>query len=89
MNPDERPVIIEDTPELQTEHLNAVFLQTSITVDMTRLVASTLRLRPDRIIVGETRDGAALAMIKAWNYRTSRRIDLRSRQFGARRPEQA
>ena len=67
LEPDERPVIIEDTPELQTEHLNAVFLQTSITVDMTRLVASTLRLRPDRIIVGETRDGAALAMIKAWN----------------------
>ena len=34
---------------------------------MTRLLASSLRLRPDRIIVGEVRDGAALAMIKAWN----------------------
>ncbi|WP_419739486.1 P-type conjugative transfer ATPase TrbB [Ruegeria sp.] len=66
-DPDQRPVIIEDTPELQSDLLNAVFLQSSITVDMTRLVASSLRLRPDRIIVGETRDGAALAMIKAWN----------------------
>lgn len=67
LDPMERPVIIEDTPELQTGQLNAGFLQTSLTVDMTRLVASTLRLRPARIIVGETRDGAALAMIKAWN----------------------
>lgn len=65
--PHARPFFIEDTPELQTELLNADFLQTSLDVDMTRLVASTLRLRPDRIIIGETRDGAALAMIKSWN----------------------
>ena len=30
-------------------------------------MASALRQKPDRIIVGETRDGAALAMIKSWN----------------------
>lgn len=67
VEPDSRPVIIEDTPELRTPLLNAVFLQTALHVDMTRLVASSLRLKPDRIIVGETRDGAALAMIKGWN----------------------
>ncbi len=64
---DERLVIIEDTPEIQTQTKNAVFLKTTKTIDMTRLLASSLRLRPDRIIVGEVRDGAALALIKAWN----------------------
>jgi type IV secretion system protein VirB11 len=34
---------------------------------MTRLLKATMRLRPDRIIVGEVRDGAALALLKAWN----------------------
>ena len=63
----ERLVIIEDTPEIKTDNINAVFLKTTKDVDMTRLLASSLRLRPDRIIVGEVRDGAALAMIKAWN----------------------
>lgn len=63
----ERLVVIEDTPEIKTENPNAVFLKTTKDVDMTRLLASSLRLRPDRIIVGEVRDGAALAMIKAWN----------------------
>ena len=63
----ERLVIIEDTPEIKTENINAVFLKTTKDVGMTRLLASSLRLRPDRIIVGEVRDGAALAMIKAWN----------------------
>jgi len=67
LEPGVRPIFIEDTPELRCELLNAVFLQTSQEVDMTQLVASALRQRPDRIIVGETRDGAALAMIKSWN----------------------
>ena len=67
LEPGTRPIFIEDTPELRTEMLNASFLQTSQEQDMTRLVASALRQRPDRIIVGETRDGAALAMIKSWN----------------------
>ena len=42
-------------------------LHTSDTVDMARLLKSTMRLRPDRIIVGEVRDGAALTLLKAWN----------------------
>lgn len=34
---------------------------------MARLLKSTMRLRPDRIIVGEVRDGAALTLLKAWD----------------------
>lgn len=63
----ERLHIIEDTQEIKTQSPNAVFLKTSKDIDMTRLLASSMRLRPDRIIVGEVRDGAALALIKAWN----------------------
>ena len=63
----ERLIIIEDTQEIKTQNPNAVFLKTTKDIDMTRLLASSMRLRPDRIIVGEVRDGAALAMIKAWN----------------------
>ena len=62
-----RAVVIEDTPEIRTSLANVVFLQTSSAADATRLLASTLRLRPDRIVVGEVRDGAALALLKAWN----------------------
>jgi type IV secretion system protein VirB11 len=36
-------------------------------VTMRDLVQMTLRLRPDRIVVGEVRDGAALEVLKAWN----------------------
>ena len=59
----ERLIVIEDTPEIKTENLNTVFLKTTPNVDMTRLLASALRQRPDRIIVGEVRDGAALATL--------------------------
>lgn len=65
--PSERLVVIEDTPELRTSQDNTVFLRATGAADATRLLASTLRLRPDRIIVGEVRDGAALALLKAWN----------------------
>lgn len=65
--PDHRIVILEDTAELQCVAENAVALHTTDTVDMARLLKSTMRLRPDRIIVGEVRDGAALTLLKAWN----------------------
>ncbi|RSC21442.1 P-type conjugative transfer ATPase TrbB [Agrobacterium sp. FDAARGOS_525] len=65
--PDDRMVILEDTAEIQCAAENAVSLHTSDTVDMARLLKSTMRLRPDRIIVGEARDGAALTLLKAWN----------------------
>ena len=66
----ERIVILEDTAELQIRNANAVQLLTKRTdpaVTMRDLVQMTLRLRPDRIVVGEVRDEAALEVLKAWN----------------------
>ncbi|TIX93473.1 P-type conjugative transfer ATPase TrbB [Rhizobium sp. P44RR-XXIV] len=65
--PEDRLVILEDTAEIQCTAENAVLLHTSDTIDMARLLKSTMRLRPDRIVVGEVRDGAALTLLKAWN----------------------
>ena len=65
--PDIRMAIIEDTRELQCPIKNKVMLRTSDTIDMTRLLKVCLRLRPDGIGVGEVRDKAALALVKAWN----------------------
>ncbi|MDQ0562994.1 P-type conjugative transfer ATPase TrbB [Rhizobium mesoamericanum] len=65
--PEDRMVILEDTAEIQCAAENAVALHTSDSVDVARLLKSTMRLRPDRIIVGEVRDGAALTLLKAWN----------------------
>ena len=62
-----RLVIIEDTSELQCAAENAVVMRATDTVDMQRLLKATMRLRPDRIIVGEVRGGEALALLKAWN----------------------
>lgn len=67
LTPDHRLVILEDTAEIQCAAENAVALHTTDAVDMSRLLKSTMRLRPDRIIVGEVRDGAALTLLKAWN----------------------
>ncbi|MGR3715269.1 MAG: P-type conjugative transfer ATPase TrbB [Thermohalobaculum sp.] len=65
--PDHRLLIIEDTSELQCAARNAVVLRATDTVDMQRLLKATMRLRPDRIIVGEVRGGEALSLLKAWN----------------------
>ena len=65
--PDGRLVILEDTAEIRCAASNAISLHTSDEIDMSRLLKSTMRLRPDRIIVGEVRDGAALTLLKAWN----------------------
>lgn len=65
---DERVILIEDTRELQSPARDTVALRTRPgVVTMGDLVRSTLRLRPDRIIVGEVRGGEALDMLKAWN----------------------
>jgi P-type conjugative transfer ATPase TrbB len=66
-HPEQRVVIIEDTVELQCGVPNHVALKTSDGVDMTRLLRTTMRLRPDRIVVGEVRGAEALALLKAWN----------------------
>lgn len=65
---EERLILIEDTRELQSPSVDTVALRTRAgIVTMTDLVRSTLRLRPDRIIVGEVRGAEALDMLKAWN----------------------
>ncbi len=68
-DPSDRYVLLEDTPEIQCRAQNLLSLRTddNAGIDMTRLVRTTMRLRPTRIIVGEVRDGAALALLKAWN----------------------
>jgi type IV secretion system protein VirB11 len=66
-DPNQRYVIIEDTLELRCRARNLVQLHTAEAADMTRLVRTTMRLRPDRIIIGEVRGGEALALLKAWN----------------------
>ena len=66
----DRVVLIEDTAELQCSAEDKVQLLTKRTepvVSMTDLVRDTLRLRPDRIVIGEVRDGSALDLLKAWN----------------------
>lgn len=65
---DERVILIEDTRELQCAAPDCVALRTKPgVVSLADLVRSTLRLRPDRIIVGEVRGPEALDMLKAWN----------------------
>jgi len=65
---DERVILIEDTRELQCAAPDCVALRTRRgVVSMADLVRSTLRLRPDRIVVGEVRGSEALDMLKAWN----------------------
>jgi type IV secretion system protein TrbB len=64
----ERVVILEDTRELKCAAADCLALRTKPgAVSLGDLVRSTLRLRPDRIIVGEVRGPEALDMLKAWN----------------------
>jgi type IV secretion system protein VirB11 len=65
---DERIILLEDTRELQCAAPDCVALRTKPgVVSLADLVRSTLRFRPDRIIVGEVRGAEALDMLKAWN----------------------
>lgn len=63
----QRLLILEDLPELQCPSSNKVALLTSSTVNMTALVRMAMRMRPDRILIGEIRGAEALDMLKAWN----------------------
>ncbi len=62
----DRIVLIEDTRELRCDAANVLFLRTAAGVTIGDLVRSSLRLRPDRIPVGEVRGGEALDLLKAW-----------------------
>ncbi|MEJ2486385.1 MAG: CpaF family protein [Anaerolineales bacterium] len=72
--PDERIVTIENAAELQLRQEHVVTLESRPPniegrgeVTIQNLVVNSLRMRPDRIVVGEIRDGAALDMLQAMN----------------------
>lgn len=63
----DRVLVLEDTIELQCAARDHVPLRTRAgVVSMTELVRATMRLRPDRVVVGEVRGGEALDLIKVW-----------------------
>lgn len=70
-SPAERFILIEDTPEIQLHHLNAVGLIAvrgklgEASVSPADLVEAALRLRPDRIIMGEVRGAEAISWLRA------------------------
>lgn len=66
-SPDVRQIILEDTPEIQSTCWDRVNLYTSVHADMDLLLKAVLRLDPDRIFVGEVRDGDAYTLIQTWN----------------------
>jgi len=70
----QRVIIIEDSTELQVSYEHVVFFETRMAdeqgngeVSIRDLLKSSLRLRPDRIIVGEVRGGEAMELIQAMN----------------------
>jgi pilus assembly protein CpaF len=72
--PDERIVTIEDAAELQLRQAHVLRLESRPPnlegrgqIAIRDLVRNALRMRPDRIIIGEVRDGAALDMLQAMN----------------------
>lgn len=63
----DRVIVIEDTRELQCRAQNIVAMRTKDGVaTLSDLVRSSLRLRPDRIPIGEVRGAEALDLLKAW-----------------------
>lgn len=70
----ERLLVVEDTPELKVERANAVFLRTRRggrndmgEIDLRELLRQALRMRPDRIVLGEVRGPEALDLVHAMN----------------------
>ena len=63
----QRILILEDTPEIQCEMPNVYPMLTSSHVSMQTLLKIAMRSRPDRILIGEVRDSAALDLLKSWN----------------------
>lgn len=67
LTPKDRLIIIEDTAEIQSSAKNTLILRTSYNISMLNLLRASMRLRPDRILVGEVRGAEALALLKSWN----------------------
>lgn len=67
ISPQDRLLVMEDTMELKIGTDNAERLVTCKNVNMQNILKIVMRERPDRIIIGEVRDGAALDLLKSWN----------------------
>ncbi|MDE2028055.1 MAG: P-type conjugative transfer ATPase TrbB, partial [Candidatus Omnitrophica bacterium] len=66
-HPDDRVIIIEDTQELRCAVQDVVAMRSSPLRSMNELIYDSLRMRPDRIIIGEVRGKEAHSLIKSWN----------------------
>lgn len=64
--PHDRLLILEDTPELYCTTPDVLRLRTTDEVTMRHLVKYSLRFTPNRIIIGEVRDGSAKDLLDAW-----------------------
>lgn len=70
LTPNDRIIIIEDALEIQCKSKNNVIFRSdrfNENMSTNRLLAVTMRYRPDRIIVGEVRGKEALTLLKSWN----------------------
>jgi type IV secretion system protein VirB11 len=67
INPDHRIISMEDTAELQIPQQNKVRMYTDDHTSMQKLLFSAMRQKPDRIMIGEIRNSAALDLLKSWN----------------------
>lgn len=65
--PEHRYLVLEDTRELHCAATNVLSLRTTLEISMRKLLAKSLRERPDRILIGEVRGAEALDLLKAWN----------------------
>jgi pilus assembly protein CpaF len=88
---EERIVTIEDAAELQLHQEHVLRLESRPPniegrgqVTVRDLVRNSLRMRPDRIVIGEVRDGAALDMLQAMNTGHDGLDDHRARELAAR-----
>jgi P-type conjugative transfer ATPase TrbB len=66
-HPNDRVVIVEDTQELKCSVKDSVTMRSSPSKTMNDLIFDSMRMRPDRIIIGEVRGKEAHSLIKAWN----------------------
>ena len=66
-HPQDRVIIIEDTAELRCNVRDSVTMRASPVRSMNELIFDAMRMRPDRIIIGEVRGREAHSLIKAWN----------------------
>jgi len=66
-HPQDRVIIIEDNQELKCNVKDSVTMRASPSKTMNDLIFDSMRIRPDRIIIGEVRGKEAHSLIKAWN----------------------